>query len=354
MNRRTAGGLDPRAWLAWGAAATLPVLLGRNPFPLTAVACIVLAVRVACLGASHRTPVAVMRLVAILALVGVLFNLLTVHAGDRVILVIPEGIPILGGPVTLNALVYGLLAGEALVVLALAWGTVGALLDWPTLLRLAPNRLTGPAVAGSIAFAFIPQTVTAWSEIGEARAIRGLPAGGIAAVAARTAPLLGNGLDRSVTLAETLESRAFGSVPSGSGTELSPIRRYLPLAGLCLAVVSLTLLVSGRGWLGVTVGMLGVATFFASFRINSIGPTRSRYRPTAWTRRETAVTIGALVAATGSIIALELNPATFRYEPYPTITVPLASIPLLLLLCGLLAPALVAPQAADRTRPEGA
>ena len=29
--------LDPRAWLAWGLAASLPALLGRNPFPLAMV-----------------------------------------------------------------------------------------------------------------------------------------------------------------------------------------------------------------------------------------------------------------------------------------------------------------------------
>ncbi len=39
--------LDPRAWLLWGAAASLPALLGRNPFPLLMTLVAVLGVRIA-------------------------------------------------------------------------------------------------------------------------------------------------------------------------------------------------------------------------------------------------------------------------------------------------------------------
>ena len=36
MNGRAAG-LDPRSWLIWAVAASVPVLVGRNPFPIVVV-----------------------------------------------------------------------------------------------------------------------------------------------------------------------------------------------------------------------------------------------------------------------------------------------------------------------------
>ena len=39
--------LDPRVWLMWGTAASLPALLGRNPWALAATLLVALGVRAA-------------------------------------------------------------------------------------------------------------------------------------------------------------------------------------------------------------------------------------------------------------------------------------------------------------------
>jgi hypothetical protein len=93
--------LDPRAWLLWAVAASLPPLLGRNPWPLAATLLAVLGVcgarAVGEAGARWRP---LLRLALLFGAIGVLFNLLTAHVGDLVIATLPEHWPVIGGLVT--------------------------------------------------------------------------------------------------------------------------------------------------------------------------------------------------------------------------------------------------------------
>src|SRR5688572_15272799 len=114
MNGEARSWLDPRAWLIWGIAAALPPMLGRNPFVLLATLLAVVAVRtawsVAPAAASWR---GVLRLALVFAAISVVFNVLTAHVGDLPFARLPDAVPIIGGPLTINALVYGLLSAVA-------------------------------------------------------------------------------------------------------------------------------------------------------------------------------------------------------------------------------------------------
>src|SRR5215203_2786799 len=227
------GQLDPRAWLLWFVAASLPALLGRNPWPLLASLIAVTGVRIAW---SHRmrggqTWALYLRLALISALVGITFNVLTVRAGDRELISLPGAIPVAGGEVTLNAAVYGLLGGIALVLLVLLGSTVAGLLDWAEIVRLMPDGLTTIAVAGSVAFAFLPQTAIAFREIREAQLARGHRVRGARDLLPIIVPVLAGGLERAVTLSESLESRGFGA-PSAANAASARWAGYAGAIGL--------------------------------------------------------------------------------------------------------------------------
>jgi energy-coupling factor transport system permease protein len=117
--------LDPRAWLIWAATASVPPLVGRNPWPLLATLIAVLGVwgvwSAGTAGARWRP---LLRLALLFGAVSVLFNLLTAHVGDLVIAELPEGWPIVGGPLTLNALIYGLLSAIAILSLVAVSATL--------------------------------------------------------------------------------------------------------------------------------------------------------------------------------------------------------------------------------------
>jgi hypothetical protein len=70
---------------------------------------------------------------------------------------------------------------------------------------------------------------------------------------------------------------------------------------------------------------------------------RTRYRDPVWERPEWIVSGAAIAVLAVQIAVLSLDPTAFRYEPYPSLTAPAISLPLLAALGLLLVPAAVRP-----------
>jgi energy-coupling factor transport system permease protein len=340
--------LDPRAWLLWGSAASLPFLLGRNPFPLLAALLAVLGVCAAWAGAASANPrlaswAALARLAGIFAVVGAIFNVLTVPLGDRVIVEVPSGVPIVGDVVTVNALVYGLLSGAALLGLVLVGTTLGAVLDWSALLRLLPDRLMSLAVAGTVAFAFVPQTAIAFREIREAQAARGFRVRGARDLLPIIVPLLSSGLERALTLAEALEARAFGAPEAPSG-RLGAWRGPMSALGLAAGATAGYLLASGRPMPAVAAGgAMALLLGLAIVERRGVRVRRTRYRVAHWGRADSAVAVASSLASVVTLSTLSRAPEALRYEPYPELALPAVDLLLLAGLGLLLVPVWFAP-----------
>ena len=338
--------LDPRAWLIWATAAFVPPLISRNPAILVMVLVAVLGVRAAWTPhvASTLAWRGIVRLAVIFALIGVVFNVLTVHIGDRVLARLPGAWPIIGGALTLNALVYGLLTGLALLTLVLTGTTLAMVLDWPALLRLLPPRLTTAAVAGSIAWAFLPQTVVALREIREARAARGYRGTGPAGFVSLLVPLLSGGLERALMLAEAMEARGFGAT-RGTSPAREPWRGWLLALGLTAGIVGGYLFAAGSGpaaWSSLLIGAACLIVAGRSSRLQSQHrPTR--FRRSRWRHRESVIVVGAAIALGATAITFRLDAALFAYDPYPRLVTPAVSLPLLAALAALLVPAFAVP-----------
>ena len=341
--------LDPRAWLTWGLAASLPALLGRNPFPLLIVTLAALSVRVAWSAASPSIAgwSGLVRLVILFAFAGVLFNVLTVRSGNHVLATIPRRIPLLHGDLTLNALVYGLLGALAGISLVLVGATVAASLDWATIVRLLPPGLMPIAVAGSVAFAFLPQTVRAFADIREAQAARGHRVRGARDLVPLVAPLLAGGLERALTLAESLESRGFGA-PIDPETTPSILTGAATAVGLSAGVAGAYLFAVSRiaeAGLATVVALGCLALIVTKSRLTTVH--RTRYRDPRWRTADSLVTAASLIAAIATLAGNNFDAAALRYEPYPDLVAPAAGLPMLAALLFLLAPAFAAPRAAD-------
>ncbi|HEY8446114.1 MAG TPA: energy-coupling factor transporter transmembrane component T [Thermomicrobiales bacterium] len=348
MSSRAAG-LDPRTWLAWAVAASLPALAGRNPLPLLAVLLAVLGVRAAWSEAAPRDAAwrPVVRLAVLFAFLATLFNALTVRAGTTVLFTLPSWLPIIGGPVTLNAVIYGVISGGALLTLVLVGAHVAAVVDWPAALRLLPDRLLTVAVAGSIAIAFAPQTVVAYREIREAQMARGYRPRGARDVAPLLVPLLHGGLERAITLAEALESRAFGA-PVAVAAGWQSGRGVITAVVLAVGLAAGYLLAVGQVAVAAVAMLVVVAAFLWVMRPERTLARRSRYRPPRLRRSDVVALAGAGIAGMATLTALLTDPAALRYEPYPRLTVPAINLWLLLAQAGLLAPAFLVEPAGER------
>jgi len=337
--------LTLQAWVVWGAAASLPFLLGRNPFPMLVALIAVLGVRIS-VHSSHVNAVGwrlVVRAAALFSLLAVLFNVLTVRTGDRVIVRIPDDWPLIDGPISWNAVVYGLLAAMGVLGLVMVWAMVGTHVHWGSLVRLLPDPFVGFAVAGSAALNLVPQTVAALTDIREATAARGYAPTGVRGVASVVTPMINVGLDRSMRLAEVLEARGFGG--RRSDDRLSSMLHDLGWTALLGgAFVAGYGLIAAIGWAAigglVAVGT-GVVVLAILHRPNAV--RRTRYRQERLARADWIVILVSIAVAIVCLAARKHDPRAFIYEPYPEIAMPVASIWPLLALLGLVVPALVVP-----------
>ncbi len=334
--------LDPRVWLVWLAAVTVPALAGRNPFPLLGLLVVVLVVRSAWSPALTRdaTWTLVLRLALFAAVISVAFNLVAAPYGNQVIVRLPAWWP-LGDVMTFNALLYGLLGALAIVVILLAGTITGALVDWPALLRMVPGRLLPLAVAGSIAWAFVPQTVATIRDIRDAQRSRGLRFGSARTLVPILVPLIGTALERASTTAEALESRGFGGerVPR-VGNRAGQISAVLALASSVLGVAAW---LDGRPVIATVGVIVAVSSIAGAIAVSRRSSHRTRYRRRRWTGRDVAVLTAALGSLGISGMVWIRHREAIAWSPYPDITVPAGDGMLMLAILVLLTPAVIAP-----------
>jgi len=247
------------------------------------------------------------------------FSAFSVHLGRVVLLRLPDAWPIVGGVVTLEGIVQGLISGLQLVTLLLIFATFNAGVDHYRLLRLTPAFLYHVGVITSIAVTFVPQMMAAGQEIREAQTIRGHRFRGLRDLLPLFVPLLTGGLERAIGLAESMEARGFG----GHLRAISPREEWLTRLG---TLAALLLALAGLFWYGylrqtpqVGLGLmsLGMALLSGVFWRLGRRVARSRYRRGVWQRRDVALALAGLALLGGLLIVWLGRPALLFYSPYP-------------------------------------
>lgn len=338
--------LDSRAWLIWGVASAIPLLVARNPVVVLVVLISVITVRRVWSSRSRQGWQWIVRIAVLFMVIGVIFNSLTVHSGDQVLFTVPRDIPLIGGAITLNAIAYGMVSGLAIVTLVLTGTTVAAGLVWADLMRSMPPKIAPIAVAGSVAWSFLPSASQAFQEIRESQAARGHRIRGLRDIPALVVPLLGGGLERAITMSEALESRGFGQ--SGAVEASSPVSRLL-LVG---AIGSGVLMAYAFAVSQVFTAIIGLAltAAFAMMSMRAGLPRErvtTRYRVSAWSQTDWIIagaSCGALVIFFWRNAAV---PSAAVFNPYPRLEWPLIDLWMLLGLALLLVPALIVPNAQE-------
>jgi len=346
------------SWLIWLFAAAIPAFTLRNPLYLVLVLGAGWIVYVA-LG--RTTPMgrgwgSFVKLGLFLLAFTIPFNALSIHLGQIILFRLPASWPIIGGPITLEAVVAGAVSGLALLTILVAFAAFNAGVDHYQLLRATPAFLFQAGVIVSIAITFVPQMVLSAREIREAQRIRGHRFRGIRDLLPLIMPLLANALERAIQLAETMEARGFGRM-------IAPLsRRQAMLSQLSLLLALLSVLAGlfviayspARGTWGWATLILGVLLILAVFVLQGRRVHRTRYRRLPWHARDTAVVVACAVVIAAVAIARARIPETLFYSPYPpnSLLPPfqplLGGVLLLLALPAVLAPK---PQATDGPQP---
>ncbi|MCR4407443.1 MAG: energy-coupling factor transporter transmembrane protein EcfT [Anaerolineae bacterium] len=311
----------PIAWLLWLGAAVLPVMLSQNPLY---VGIVCLAAGIVYMVIGRYSPLAqswsgFLKLGLTIIALTVPFNALSVHAGRLVIFTLPRTWPLVGGPITGEAVIFGASKALSLFTLLLLFAVFNCAVDQARLLRWTPAFLFEAGLVTSIALTFVPQMLRSMQEIYEAQAIRGHRFRGIRDLLPLFVPLLTSGLERAMQLAESMETRGFG----GSLQSLSPRREVLvriaaavALLGLVGGFFTVTYFREGQT-LSWTLLVLSVTALTLVFRIQSQRVRRTRYRHGVWHRQDTVLAAISVGLAVIILLIRSWARVTLSYYPYP-------------------------------------
>ncbi len=341
------------SWACWLAAAMFASLSTRNPFYLLLVIAAALIVRNAInnrqraanqgiVGASGFQSAPLIRLVVTVTLVVALFKGLSFHIGQTLLFNIPDWLPVLGGPATLEGLTSaGIDALQLLAVLAV-FTAFSAGADYYALLRSVPAAMHGAGLITSIAITFVPQTIERWSEIREAQSLRGHRVRRVTDLLPLVMPLLAGGMERSMNLAEAMESRGFSR--SSAKRTLSPLLVQLGLAGglaVTLAGTAMFALLPGVPLLAWLLTITGIALVGFTLWAVGAGTTRTRYRRSVWRAQDTPLTICSLGILAVLLVFKMLAPSLLSYTPFLRVSIPSFDPITALVICALVVPALI-------------
>ncbi len=314
----------PLAWTAWIAAIVVILTLTRNPLYLALVIGLIALVlwRRAPMPAQdgHSIALSPLRFGLIVVTTAALFNVAMVHVGTTVLFSLPAWIPLLGGPWTLEALVYGALNGVALAGLFAGFTVINRVLPVRSVLRLVPRAYYPVAVVMSIAVTFVPTTLQQIQQIREAQAVRGHRLRGMRSWLPLVIPLLEGGMERSLQLAEAMMARGFAS--GAATTERWP--QLAVLAGFALIVAGWLLdLVWRLAAPGAVLLLAGAALLFGGLWRAGRSHPHTVYRPDRWQRWDWVIVAGALLAASAYLFPLPgIDRGTIFYYPYPSLNWP--------------------------------
>lgn len=311
----------PIAWLVWLVAAALPALSTRNPLYLSLV---LLAVVITYTALGRRSPLArswgaFVRFGAVLWLLTIPFTALTSHYGTAVLFRLPRSWPLIGGPITLEGVLYGVTGGLALITLLLIFATFNVAVDQARLLRMTPGFIYQAGVVAGIAVAFVPQMVAAWQAIREAQQVRGHKVRGLRDMLPLIMPLLVLALERAMQLAESMEARGFGGQVVAASPRERVLNQLALLGGLGLAAAGF----AGNGFwperrllAGLLLGV-GAALGVWSFWDQGRRVRRTRYQRWTWARFDRIVLAVSLVSLIGWAICWLARSEWLLYYPFP-------------------------------------
>jgi energy-coupling factor transporter transmembrane protein EcfT len=140
----------------------------------------------------------------------VLVNGLAGHGGADTIVSVPEALPIFGGPITIESLLFGCSVGLGLVAALLAVAPLSMVLESHEIVDALPGRLERTGIAVATSLNLISGIGSTFRAVRDAQTMRGWRPRGIRSWREVFVPVVLTAIEDSVQLAEAMEARGFG------------------------------------------------------------------------------------------------------------------------------------------------
>jgi energy-coupling factor transport system permease protein len=238
--------MNARAVAAWSATCIFIVLSTTNPAYKAAVLAAALVALAA--GVGLRRVRGVLTGVLLIAAFAVSLNFVSAHLGTTVLFSIPDQVPALGGPYTLEALAFGATGGLTVGAAILAAAPFSLLLASHEVMDALPAALsrTGAAIAASLGL--VPAVAASFVQVTEAQRLRGWRPRGPRSWSEIVVPVVLTSVEESIQLAESMEARGFGSGPRTSVKPARLLRSDWLLIGASSAALAIFLVSQAAGW----------------------------------------------------------------------------------------------------------
>lgn len=345
-----------KAWLAWLAASSSVIIAVDNPATtLVAVSALILvATSFGSRGPEGRSYAVLLKLgLAFLFLRTILFGL-TGHTGETTLFTLPQaGLPAvlggfsIGGSVTAEVLAQSAAEGLKIAAFLACFGVFLSVVETYRVLRLLPRFLFEAGLVVGIALGFIPAMLRAAAEIRDAQRLRGHRFRGIGSLRPLVVPLLAGALERSLTLAASMESRGYGRAAPGHARTEARARTAVLLALLAITGGA-GLALAGLRFPGLALAGVAVVVLAFALRTLSTAVPRTRFtaeRIGAW---DAALGVGSAVMVALAFASRGLGSA--HWYAYPTVDWPALDVRLVALAACLALPVPLAALRAARMR----
>jgi energy-coupling factor transport system permease protein len=203
--------MNGRAVAAWSGASIFIALFTTNPAYRALVLAAAFTVLAAGVGLTRMRRL--MLAAAVIVTVDILLNFVSAHLGRTVLFALPDALPAIGGPYTLEALAFGLSNALTIAAAICAAAPFSLMLEPHDVMDALPNALsrTGTAIAASLNL--VPSIVASFAEVSEAQRFRGWRPRGPRSWAEVVVPVVLTSAESSIQLAESMEARGFASAP---------------------------------------------------------------------------------------------------------------------------------------------
>lgn len=310
MNRAADRWLHPGAWWLW--ALSLAVAATRTTSPLL----LGLIIAVCAVVVAARRPAAVwagtfsvfVRMAALVVVIRVVFAVLFgTRIGTRTIVDLPgwslpewmAGVR-LGGPVTVELIIFAAIQGAQLATLLICVGAANSLASPTRLLKSLPAGAYHVGVAAVVALALAPRIIINVRRIMAARRLRGLPSSGLRAATSSAMPVFEASLDDAISLAAAMDTRGYGRAATAT-VAAKRTQATLILAGVIGIGVGLYAVLDANG-LGLALLATGVVLAVLGLYLSGRTVARTRYRPDPWLTPEWLTSLSGIVAATAVLM----------------------------------------------------
>ncbi|MEI8002121.1 MAG: hypothetical protein WCI50_12300, partial [Actinomycetes bacterium] len=311
-------------WVVWAVAATATLQLAPSPvyvLLVIVVAFMVVQTHGGSGGYARAFPVLV-GAAAVFMVLRVALTALTTHGGPHVLwtwpaLALPDWLGgfTVGG--TIEAPVVAQAAAEGFVVVGViaVFAALNAVVSHHELVQVLPRAFHEVGLILAVGIAFVPSTITAVRDVRAAdRARTGGRVVRRGRLVRQIVPVLDLGLERAITLSESMDSRGFAR---GATSRRDQASGWIGLAGITALGAAFVALVAGRRGLAVALTGGGVVAVIGAIAVASAATGRDRYRPRRLRASDLVVMAGVCLSPVLLVIADTTGDRTLTWVASP-------------------------------------